>query len=754
MRTRRTNKHILWLAGLLLALTFLPTSCKQEADTIVQTQNVKTTTYKIAVVLPISQSEDYKKRMENTVSWALENIRNAQKHLALAGDTSAIDLDIEWHDEDKENLKELGSTLSQRDDIMLVVGPQRNDNVDVMAKAYKKTDDQGYSADGKPDKPLIVPCASSEDIVRKYAVTKSGDKAQKPFLWSLCETDVTQSELLLTSAWEDGAESVALLTPEDSYGKTFYEWAPYQANNLGLSLQSQDNMQYTESNLAEKAREAMRCGADYLICAPENTKDLKTILEARMKAVEESSTGYTPTLLFTNEALSATLSEVSDLAPDWGLQGIAPYADPSTGFLIAYKNRFGYAPSSTEAQVYDAILLSGLAAYMKKHSSIDPEDTNEAIRQMTSTGTETCLAWNELGLRNLMQTIKEGKQAEIMGASGTLRFDSEAYTSLVQSTYVHWMYFENNFIPLEFRTRKGDGHTTASMASWNWVNTEVPELKQEYKKVEYKPLKDKWALLVQASSDWEDYRHQADVLNVYQMLKQNGWDDDHIILIISDNIANNKNNLFQGEVRSRTDGKDLYKTAKIDYSSDSLSTADIKDIIQGKKSQHLPTVLNTSDQSNILLFWSGHGIDAAGNRPNCFYWKSNKQYLSDNDFKEILTNMYENQRYRKMLMLLEPCHSRNIAIQANGLPGILAIASAGGTENAFADYHSPKLGVWMSDRFSNNLVNTLTENPGQTYKELYEYLYRHTLGSHVYVENSYWFDNIFTTSPEEFIKYK
>lgn len=104
-------------------------------------------------------------------------------------------------------------------------------------------------------------------------------------------------------------------------------------------------------------------------------------------------------------------------------------------------------------------------------------------------------------------------------------------------------------------------------------------------------------------------------------------------------------------------------------------------------------------------------------------------------------------------MLLEPCHSRNVALQANEITGVLAIASSNGTENSFADYHSAELGVWMSDRFSNNIVNTLTENPKQTYKELYEYLYRHTLGSHVYIENAYWFGNIYTTSPEEFIIY-
>lgn len=147
------------------------------------------------------------------------------------------------------------------------------------------------------------------------------------------------------------------------------------------------------------------------------------------------------------------------------------------------------------------------------------------------------------------------------------------------------------------------------------MNTEIPELNTDYRYTEYKPLKDKWALLVQASSDWDDYRHQADVLNVYQMLKQYGWDDDHIILVVSDNIANNKNNLYQGEVRCSTNGAELYKTAKIDYSTDSLTVDDIKNIMLGNKSSHLPVVLNTSDESNVLLFWSGRGSDVKEKPP-------------------------------------------------------------------------------------------------------------------------------------------
>ena len=132
-------------------------------------------------------------------------------------------------------------------------------------------------------------------------------------------------------------------------------------------------------------------------------------------------------------------------------------------------------------------------------------------------------------------------------------------------------------------------------------------------------------------------------------------------------------------------------------------------------------------------------------------WRDNGDILSDAEFRRTLEQMSSERRYRKMLLLLEPCFSRNMARQTKDIPGILGIASAGAAESSFADFHSAELHIWMSDRFSNNLVNTLSEKPDQTYKELYEYLYTHTLGSHVYVENSYWFGNLCTTGLGEFI---
>ena len=79
-----------------------------------------------------------------------------------------------------------------------------------------------------------------------------------------------------------------------------------------------------------------------------------------------------------------------------------------------------------------------------------------------------------------------------------------------------------------------------------------------------------------------------------------------------------------------------------------------------------------------------------------------------------------------------------------------AMSSAGTYEQSFADNWSSELGVWRCDRFTHNLVTHLTGNPASTYRDLYLYCARHTLGSHVHIVNSADFGNLYTTGPQEF----
>ena len=132
-------------------------SCaKTEEKTVFKPQRqwVKRT---VAVVAPVSDEVEGN-RLRRTAGWFLENFREAQLY-----NTLAVDLVLEWHDELSEPLTSLAEELSRRDDIIAIIGPFANESVEIFASKCRRT-----------HKPLIFPTASSEEIIRRFAVTSSG----------------------------------------------------------------------------------------------------------------------------------------------------------------------------------------------------------------------------------------------------------------------------------------------------------------------------------------------------------------------------------------------------------------------------------------------------------------------------------------------------------------------------------------------------------------------------------------------------
>ena len=122
--------------------------------------------------------------------------------------------------------------------------------------------------------------------------------------------------------------------------------------------------------------------------------------------------------------------------------------------------------------------------------------------------------------------------------------------------------------------------------------------------------------------------------------------------------------------------------------------------------------------------------------------------------QQAVVQMQQQGLYRKMFILAEPCYSEAVITPLVGIPGVLAMSSAGTHEQSFADNWSSALGVWRCDRFSHNLVTHLTASPTTTYCDLYLYCAQRTLGSHVHVVNSAHFGNLYTTGPQEFFEKK
>ena len=757
--------------------------CRQGDDTIVYQQSRRWVEKTVAVVAPTSADVATKARFERTAQWFLDNLHQAQLH-----DTLCIELKLEWHDELTEDLARLGETLADREDVLAVIGPFGNDGVAQLAPACQQT-----------HKPVIAPTATSEDVIRRFAVGTAGVANKEPFLWSLTETDITFCEVLMSMYASyvksqdydlETSTPAAMFSPDDSYGRTFFDWGPYQAEEMGIPFSHND--QYTDD---ADLRRRMKDYLDELselpgfgsinigsFCVIENTQQLYDIARVRMEwwdidpdepMEEEGKTEMQQILEFwgrtyfaynnlTQESLDALGQKGADILQYY--QGFSPYADPTTGFEKSYEVKFGTKPTLAECKFYDALMLAAFAiSYTEHQGSVVGDainnDLNKAIIAITTPQAQQLsgAAWSATSMELYLYALEQGQLMDFKGASGDIRFDSETFTSSIHTTYVHWQIKDGKLTHQNYLSSDGSHRTGSAMAAWSWLveNAEeafANEAENKDAGITYPALSAQYAILVQGSNGWNNYRHQADVLNIYQMLKKNGYDDEHIILIIDKALGTDSKNPEPSVIRAEDGGTNLLDGSVADYDNADIMPDDICNILLGVKTDKTPIVLPKDAEQNVLLFWSGHGHNRAGNGTDELAWRNadTGHGMTANLLRQTISQMQQQGHYRKMLVLTEPCFSEAVITPLVGIPGVLAMSSAGTYEQSFADNWSSELGVWRCDRFSHNLVTHLTASPSTTYRDLYLYCAQHTLGSHVHIVNSAHFGNLYTTGPQEF----
>ena len=731
----------------------------------------------VAVVAPLSDAAT-KARLERTAQWLLDNLSEAQRY-----DTLAIELKLEWYDEQTADLSTLSTTLARRDDIVAIVGPFGNDAVDTFAAACKKT-----------KKPLIAPTATSEELVRRYAVeTNNGTKEAQPFLWPLTKTDVEMTETMMSTfaafCSYHGYQDVTahFISPDDVYGQTFNYWAPFFAENYQISTAS--NIQYSHSDglraALEKTHGSVREFGEKLVstCTFAVVEHIQQLYQAAL-IKRELVCKDQPELFYPDpddprneELLNLVIPlfnarfVLNDLSEEGlealgekgakilqGYQGFSPYADPTTGFEQSYLQRYGVMPTFSECKLYDGLLLSAFAAcYAGHHPGVAIGD---AIMTITSVNTGEYVSgavWNAPAMEVYLTNMERGRLMQFKGASGAIGFDKEHRTA-AYTTYVHWQIMEGKIQHLAYLGDSGSRRVENPLAAWAYLYDKERaerDFEQQNKPgaaISYPALTDQYAVLVQGSYEATNQRHMGDVMMMYQLLRKGGVPDDHIILVVDKAWAADKKYV----IRAGADGPDLMggtdqlPAAVIDYDNADLSATDISNILLGIETSRTPTVLPRDAGQNVLFFWSGHGSS------NAFIWRDDAFFngfsydLMQRTAQTMLSS--DAPTCRKLLVVAEPCYGESVISALDGIDGALGISGANRYEQSWGDNWSATEG-YLCDRFSLNFYNCLSDNPQTTYHDLFLYLAEHTIASHARIVNASHFGNLSASNASEFITY-
>lgn len=790
-----------WMMLLCASFLMLLAACSKDDDKIVVQTQHRWVDKKVAVVYP-NRNAMTKAQLERTAQWFLDNYQEAQ----LSGNV-CVRLKLEWYDELTSNLDALSTQLANDPDVVAIVGPFNSNSLEVFAQACQQT-----------EKPLIAPTATSEEIIRRYAVpTQSGTRTVRPFLWSLTESDVAFTEVMMTAyatLMQQFTSFVTptadVMTPDNVYGKTFFDWAPFQAENLGIHIA--DNGQYTsDDDLVKQMKTIIHKPLDDLtalflnsFCVVESLDQLVKVVAMRREwyiddheyrkyydlpedtpADDPVFDEHAPQI----EAWRRTWFALSDFSQEEvtnlterqraileEYQGFSPYADPTTGFEMSYERKFGTKPTFEECKFYDGLLLVGLACHklaasdnsqlsiVNSQSSIVNSQFNQAIYDLTFANTDASLSatiWNATAMQLYLRQLDNGQVPQFRGASGNIAFDAESCAAAAGTTYVHWQILGGKINNIRYFSSKGNHRTGEATVAWKYLYDEnaaqqrfAEQAQDQDAGIDYAPLKDQYALLVHASNEFSNYRHLSDVLSVYQQLKRNGFDDDHIILIADRSVADDLKNPEPGTVRASIGGPDLMAGAVIDYDASKLTAVDVLRILMGQRTDKLPVVIPPDAGNNVFFYWSGHGRSLNHGGAREFQWRetSHHQGLTAQLLHEAVTIMHRNKGFRKLFIVAEPCYAECVVTDLDGIPGVLAMTGANEQEQSWADNWNPNGSFWMSDRFTQNFVTAVTENPAITYRDLYLYCAQHTLGSHARVVNAAHFGNLYHTGPAEFIK--
>lgn len=93
-----------------------------------------------------------------------------------------------------------------------------------------------------------------------------------------------------------------------------------------------------------------------------------------------------------------------------------------------------------------------------------------------------------------------------------------------------------------------------------------------------------WAILIDTSAFWFNYRHASNILGIYSQIKSRGIPDSQIILMLAEDLACNPRNFFPGTVVNNELRREnlMGGEVEVDYRGAEVSVENLIRLLTGK----------------------------------------------------------------------------------------------------------------------------------------------------------------------------
>jgi legumain len=202
-----------------------------------------------------------------------------------------------------------------------------------------------------------------------------------------------------------------------------------------------------------------------------------------------------------------------------------------------------------------------------------------------------------------------------------------------------------------------------------------------------------WALLVAGSNGYMNYRHQADVCHAYQILKAHGIPDERIIVMMYDDIADNRENPVKGNIINQPDGPNVYPGVPKDYTGKEVDPDVFLSVLKGEKDKVSGKVIDSGPNDHVFVNFVDHGA------PGIVAFGTKR--LKASQLNDAIMYMHDNNRYSKMVFYIEACESGSMFDEL--LPkniNVFATTASNAHESSYACYFDKTRRTYLGDVYS------------------------------------------------------
>lgn len=194
---------------------------------------------------------------------------------------------------------------------------------------------------------------------------------------------------------------------------------------------------------------------------------------------------------------------------------------------------------------------------------------------------------------------------------------------------------------------------------------------------------DNWYVVVSTSRYWFNYRHLANSLSVYAVLRQLGVPDSRIILMNSDSVACDPRNAILGSIYNNHNTRyDLCGSGvETDYEGDQVTVDAFLNVLTGRHAEGVPRHqrLQSTNTSRVILYMGGHGGD---------------EFLKFHDHEELtatalgaaVEEMGLKGRFGELLVVVDTCQAAtlgNYIESPDPTKGVTFVGSSHKGENSY-----------------------------------------------------------------------